>query len=279
MTNALIADCFAALGVLNATPLTQGGQKLVFGADLAGQAVVVKIVPLPNGPSDSIILERAHREVELLAAVDSPFVVKVLSEAVEVGAPPLAVAWVEERLGGDDLGSNLGTKWDDTEVFRLLSDVGHGLQACHDLAVVHRDLSPGNVRMLPSGQFLLMDPGYAKHLQLAALTGIYQPGTPGFRSPEHVAGGNATAASDVFGLGILAYYARTNTFPIDPTGSEIEYDRRLLHQPAAPIRSIDPDVSPALASIVDRCLQRQPARRFVDGSELLDALDAIGELR
>jgi serine/threonine-protein kinase len=182
-------------------------------------------------------------------------------------------------LEGQDLSAHLQSIWTDDEVFGLLSDLGHALQACHDLSVVHRDLSPGNVRRLPSGSYVLMDPGYAKHLRLAAITGVFQPGTPGFRSPEHVAGGNPTAASDIYSLGVLGYYGRSGQFPIDPTGLQAEYDRRLLNTAAPSLVSVAPDSDVELVRILDRCLQRQPARRFLDGSELLEQLSAIGRVR
>ncbi len=272
-------ESFAALGLNNCAPLTQGGQKWVFTAELSGQSVVAKIVQLPVGPAGAIALERAHREVELLAVVDSDHVVKVLSDAVEIGDPVEAVAWVEEKLGGEDLTVHLGSTWTDDKVFELLSDMANALDACHTELVVHRDLSPGNVRVLRDGTFVLMDPGYAKHLQLAALTGVFQPGTPGFRSPEHVPGGNPTAASDVFSLGVLAFYARSGVFPIDPTGNQVDYDNRLLNSSAPSLDSVVNGVSARLVTVVDRCLQRQPARRFLDGAELLEELQNIGRLR
>ncbi|WP_425499876.1 protein kinase domain-containing protein, partial [Luteolibacter marinus] len=71
--------------------------------------------------------------------------------------------------------------WSEREVWPLLHDMAEALAACHDLEVVHRDLSPANVRCMPDGHFVLMDPGLAKHLEKSALTGGFQPGTTGFR--------------------------------------------------------------------------------------------------
>jgi serine/threonine-protein kinase len=272
----IIDEAVAALGVESAVPITQGGQKVVLKATLAGRPAIVKIVPLPPGPVAAVVLERAHREVDLLASVDSEHVVKVLSESVEVSDPPEAVAWVEEYLDGKDLSACITAKWTDDEVFRLLADCGRGLQACHDLDVVHRDLSPGNVRQLNSGRYVIMDPGLARHLERTALTGTFQPGTPGFRSPEHVPGGDPTPASDIFGLGILAFLARTGQLPIDTSGGDTAYFSRLVNQQAPPIKAIDSSIDDALAFIVDRCLQRQPARRYLDGAELLAALQKVG---
>lgn len=272
----LIKSVVAGLGVESVTPLTQGGQKIVLKAMLANRNVVVKVVLLPTGPMAGIILERARREVELLASIDSDHVVKVVSESVEIGSRPDAVAWAEEYLDGGDLSASMTVKWTDDEVFRLLADCASGLQACHDLDVVHRDISPGNIRRLSSGRYVIMDPGLARHLEKTALTGVFQPGTPGFRSPEHVPGGDPMPASDIFSLGILAFMTRTARFPVDPTGTEATYYARLTNGQAPPIKSVEANVGDELAQVIDRCLQRQSARRYLDGAELSIALQKIG---
>jgi len=266
-------EAVAATGVTDVTPLRPGGQKLVFRGLLAGNPVVLKIVLLDPGPVAQNALIRAHREVELLAAVDSPHLVSVLSDAIDIGDEPSAVVWLEEHLDGNDLALRNSMEWTDVNVFRLMHDLALGLAQCHGLAVVHRDLSPGNVRHTAEGRFVIMDPGFARHLDQTALTGIHQPGTSGFRSPEHVPGGSPTAASDVFGLGILAFFCRTGQFPIDPDGDPAAYDFRLRSQQAPAVRALKPDVDGELAQAIDRCLQRQPARRFFDANELLTYLD------
>lgn len=272
----LIAEVSAALGFEDAQPLTQGGQKLVLTGTLSGAPAVAKIVLLSPDPNGDITLQRAHREVELLSAVDSERVVKVLTDAVEIGEPPVAVCWAEEYLDGDDLRVSLAGTWDESEVWPLLRDMAEALAACHDLEVVHRDLSPGNVRRTSDGRFVLMDPGLARHLAKTALTGAFQPGTPGWRSPEHVPGGDPIPASDVFALGILAFYALSGAFPVDPNGDQAEYDRRLVELQAPSITTLVPGISAELCEVVDTCLNRQPARRYLDGAELMSALDGVG---
>ena len=266
---ALIGDVSAALGFDDPQALTQGGQKVVLKGTLSGAPAVAKIVLLAAGPNGDITLQRAHREVELLSAVDSERVVKVLTDAVEIGDPPSAVCWAEEYLDGADLTLHLSDAWGEAEVWSLLEDMAEALAACHELEVVHRDLSPANVRRLPDGRFVLMDPGLARHLEKTALTGAFQPGTPGWRSPEHVPGGSPIPASDIFALGILAFYALSHSYPIDPTVDPGEYDRALVEQQAPSILTLCPGISRELAAIVDTCLSRQPARRFLDGAELL----------
>ncbi len=263
----LTAALQSALGVRALAPLIRGGQKIVFTAQMSGQAVVVKVVFVPPGVQGDIARARAHREVELLGAVDSPNVVRVLTDAVELTEPVDAVTWVEEKLDGQDLSGLLGTVWAEDEVRALLTDLGKGLAACHELEVVHRDLSPGNVRRTDAGLFVLMDPGLARHLEKTALTGHYKPGTDGFRSPEHVPGGECVPASDVFALGILAYCALTGELPVDAAAPN--YESALANVQVPTVQSNRAGISADLVAVVDRCLQLQPARRYLDGNELL----------
>jgi hypothetical protein len=112
----LINDVSAALGFEDAQPLTQDGQKLVLKGTLSGAPAVAKVVLLSPDPNGDITLQRAHREVELLSAVDSHRVVRVLTDAVEIGDPPAAVCWAEEYLEGADLSASLDHAWDELEV-------------------------------------------------------------------------------------------------------------------------------------------------------------------
>jgi serine/threonine-protein kinase len=273
----LLDEVMAALGTSNLVPLRPGGQKLVYRGELEGIPVAVKIVQVPDATYAEEVVERARREVELLSTVESAFVVRVLSEAVDIGNGPEAVCWVEELLDGADL-RDLAEDfpWDAEQVWRLVADIARGLAACHELDVVHRDLSPGNVRRRESGRFVVMDPGFARHLRKTALTGVYQPGTPNYLSPEHVPAGHPTPASDVFCLGILAFQALTGAVPVRYSGDDASYYQRLRTEQAPGVRTVRKDIPDDLARVVDRCLQRQPARRYLDATELLQ--DIAGRL-
>lgn len=271
----LMSAVEAALGLGNVSPMGSGGQKIVATADFGGQSAIVKIVLIPPGPNGLMALERAHREVELLAAVDSSAVVRVLTDAVEIGDAPDAICWVEERLDGDDLDHHLSVRWDEADVWTLAEDLAVALEACHEQEVVHRDLSPRNIRCLPTGRYVVMDPGLARHLARAALTGLLQPGSFGWMSPEHVPGGRAIPASDVFSVGVLLYCALTAELPVPYAHDDADYYRRLAHDQAPSIRAERPDISDELVRLVDQCLSRQAARRFLDGQELLDAVRSM----
>ncbi|OHU77921.1 serine/threonine protein kinase [Mycobacteroides chelonae] len=269
----LITDAADRLGLEDVKPLTTGGQKIVLSGTLAGAPAVAKIVIVPDGPSGLEVIRRAVREVDLLGAVDSPHVVRVLTDAVEVGNKPDAICWAEERLSGSDLSANLDPPWTEDRAWQLLTDGALGLSACHELSVVHRDLSPGNVRLTDEDRFVLMDPGLARHLEKTALTGVFQPGTAGFMSPEHVPGGKPLPASDVFVLGVLTFRALTGVLPIQVGASGDEYFNRLRDQSCPDLHDHRADLSNDLRRVVNECLNKQPARRYLDGTEL------FGEIR
>ena len=162
------------LGATNLSPLRPGGQKRVFAAKRGSEDVVLKAVEvLP--PRQAEVLERASREVALLAKVSSGRQMHRVrrSGLATVGDPaaPSAVGWLEEMLDGKDLGDLLGTQWSRHKALDLVQGVTEALTYLHALEVVHRDLSPGNVRRRGDGTWTLLDPGLARHLAEFSLTG------------------------------------------------------------------------------------------------------------
>ncbi|MBF6226035.1 serine/threonine protein kinase [Nocardia abscessus] len=273
-------DVATTLGVTDLRPLRPGGQKRVFAAKRGAEDVVLKAVEvLP--PNQAVVLERAKREVALLAKVSNAAgrrIVALRSGLATVGDPaqPSAVGWLEEMIDGQDLLDLItGNQWPQEEALDLILGLARALTHLHDDEVVHRDLSPGNVRRRSDGTWTLLDPGLARHLAEMSLTGLYQPGTAGFRSPEQVPGGTPDTFSDIYGVGILGFVVLTGRYPIDPSGAEDEYFRRLVQQQPAPVKTLRPDLDDAFAMIIDCCLNRQPARRYLDAAELLEALDEV----
>ena len=260
---AVFADLAATLGVSELVPLAQGGQKFVLRAVRQGQPVAVKAMLVPPGPAFAVALERARRETGVLAAVDSPRLVRLIGELRELrydGVLPYGVAWVEELLDGKDLDTLLGTPWAPADATRLLVHLAEAVAALHAKGIVHRDLNPGNVRRRADGGYCLMDPGLAQVLAQDDPGDAHCVGTPGYLSPEHAPGGAVRPPSDVYCLGILIFEALTGALP-EP-----------------PVAPLPPDIPEALARIIERCLQPEPGKRFADGADLLAELARHPEL-
>lgn len=255
--------------------LKQGGQKTVLLVEKGTDRFVMKV--MSTGPSQPDALKRATREVELLRQIDHQNVVKVASDLLEHGEPPQAVAWLEEHLEGDDLGDAITAPWDWNATKQMATEVARGLAEMHNMKVVHRDLSANNIRKLTPGTFVVMDPGYARHTGRSQLTAAGQPGTPGYLSPEHLQSysGAPTAASDVFCVGVLMHLALTQDLPIPYTGDLGDYAVRLAAVQVADIKAARPDLSDDVVAVIRRCLHPQPARRYRNGRQLTEALEAV----
>ncbi|OLE26680.1 MAG: hypothetical protein AUG49_07545, partial [Catenulispora sp. 13_1_20CM_3_70_7] len=256
-------DLGTALGVTELVPLAQGGQKFVLRALRQGRPVAVKAMLVPPGPLYAAALERARRETRVLAAVDSPRVVRLLGGMRELryqGVLPYGLAWIEELLDGTDVEQLLGSPWQPAEASRLLVHLAEAIAALHTAGIVHRDLNPGNVRRRADGGYCLMDPGLAHFLAEEDPADAHCIGTVGYLSPEHAPGGAIGPPSDVYCLGILVYQALTAKLPTPPEAALLA------------------DTPAALARIVERCLRQNPAERFADGTELLAELARHPEL-
>lgn len=271
----LIADACDALHVIDEGVIgAPGGQKAVRRVRRGGDNLILKVIALTS--SSPTTLTRAEREVELLKSLDSPHVVKVESDLVPLGNPIRGAAWLEEFLDGDDLTAYLGPRWSWDDVARLGFEVADGLAAGHAAGVIHRDLSPNNVRRLSSGRYKVMDFGFARHTLRTGVTVAGQPGTLGFLSPEHLNAysGVPMPASDVFGVGILMYLALTGELPIPYIDDDADYFRRLGKvELAGDIASKRPDLTPSQQALIRRMLHPQPARRFTNGRKLAQALE------
>jgi serine/threonine-protein kinase len=271
---ALIDEAYQTFELGDPELIVQGGQKLVAKGTTPRGLVVMKLVAI-EGAHAHTALERARREVALLGRVHHERVVKLASELAELGEPVAALAWLEDFIEGDDIRVLMGLPWVETDVLHLALDTSEALSAIHAEQCVHRDLSASNVRKGVDGRYTVLDPGLARHLAEMPLTGSFQPGTPGYLSPEHVTTvrvAKPVPASDVFCLGILLYQAATGDLPI-PVSADVDgYHERLRNSQAPSVLLARPDLPSGLAAVVDRCLSRHAARRYLNGARLHAAL-------
>lgn len=273
--DALVAAAVAALRLNDEGPIgAVGGQKAVRRASRDGKTFVLKVVALEFTTDES--LKRAEREVQLLASIDNPNVVKVESGLEELGSPVQAAAWIEEYLDGVDLSNLLnGSQWSWADARSMGVQVANGLAAGHEKSVIHRDLSANNVRRLSNGTYKVLDFGFARHTLRSGLTVAGQPGTPGYLTPEHLNSysGGPMQMSDVFQVGILLYTALSGVSPYPWSGNEHEYIARLQSGLMASLETHRSDLTPEQAGVVHRALHPQPARRFRNAEALRDALE------
>jgi eukaryotic-like serine/threonine-protein kinase len=167
-------------------------------------------------------------------------------------------------------------------------ELGQALDHAHGLGVIHRDVKPENVllRSLPeghaSGEYTeklvkLTDFGIAKLLDAQGVTSTGQVlGSPAHMAPEQIEGGDVSARSDVFGLGVLLYECMVGKLPFDGK-NPAQVLRRVLEGAFTPSERARPTVGDGLGAIVDRALAKDAKDRYASTLEVAEALRA--ELR
>jgi len=164
-------------------------------------------------------------------------------------------------------------------------ELGVSLDHAHGLGVIHRDVKPENVllRSLPEGRtssehteklVKLTDFGIAKLLDAQGVTSTGQVlGSPAHMAPEQIEGGEVSARSDVFGLGVLLYECMVGKLPFDGK-NPAQVLRRVLEGAFTPAERARPTVGSGLGAIVDRALAKEPKDRYASTLEVAEALRA-----
>ena len=153
-------------------------------------------------------------------------------------------------------------------------DLGRGLAAAHERALVHRDVKPSNVFVTRQGRPILIDFGLAAREEDHRLTATQTTlGTPWYMAPEQLRAGAGAAAPtlDVYGLGATMYHLLARRPPYE--GDAVSVLAALPTEDPAPLASVRPDVPRDLRAIVEKCLPRDPGRRYPTAAELADDLD------
>ncbi len=224
------------------------------------------------------LAERFEREAEIAARLDHPNITVVHDVGVDADPRLGAVPYlVQELLAGEDLNRVIAARRPLQLAQRLdvLVQVARGLAYAHERGVVHRDVKPANVRLLPDGRVKIMDFGIARlaaggsqGTQTGALLG-----TVAYMAPEQIEGRTADLRSDVFSFGVLAYELLTYRCPfVAESGAALMYE--VLQRDPEPLTAVWPQCPPRLAAIIARCLAKSPAARYASAAALAAELEA-----
>jgi serine/threonine-protein kinase len=267
--------------------LGRGGMGVVLQAhdEMLGRDVALKVV-LPRMLRSPEAIERFGNEAKSLAQLESRHVVRVLDFG-SISSPPASEGlpfMVLELLRGEDLFSIAAREggMSPSRVVRYAIEACSGLAAAHAQGIIHRDLKPENLFLAVESDgsqcLKVLDFGIARSHSRRALTrGHVGVGSPGYMSPEQVEGtGGVDARSDIWGLGVVMYELlahRPAFFGDNPQSLCLQ----ILTADVTPLLEIKPTIPPALAFIVERCMQRDPSRRFANVAELADALAPLDD--
>jgi len=255
-----------------------GGMGEVWAADDIRLARVVACKILrPEFTGDPEFLGRFRTEARITASLNHPGICAVYDYGEVSGGNHYLTGTaylVMELITGESLSSVLNRlgRLSVGRTLDVLEQTGHALQQAHARALVHRDIKPGNLLITPGGQVKITDFGIAKVAHEAPVTrsGMVM-GTAQYISPEQAAGKDASPASDIYSLGVVAYECLAGRLPF--------YSESTVAIALAHVREMPPplpeDVPPPVAQLVMTMLAKDPATRFPNGEAIARAASRL----
>jgi eukaryotic-like serine/threonine-protein kinase len=264
----------------------EGGMGVVYRAertDGVQQSVAIKLLSTTVGRAGQV---RFEREAQLLAQIEHAAVARLVDAGVQNGRAWFAMEFVNGlRIDDYCRARDLSVR----DIVGLLVQLAGAVAAAHRMLVVHNDIKPANVLVTAEGAPKLIDFGISRALQEAGATVPGGPATasvgrlfsPGFAAPEQINGGAVTVATDVFGLGALAYRLLTgrSTYSdaVDPLGYMLAITQRDVELPSRTALKAGRPVEARqlrgdLDAILGKALERDPARRYLSAIDMQEDL-------
>jgi serine/threonine protein kinase len=225
---------------------------------------------------DEEMRRRFFREAEIAGNLHHRNVTTVYDFGFQGEVPYL----VQEFLSGEDLDQVIKRREhlsDDVKVDYLVQ-IAAGLEYAHSQGVVHRDIKPGNIRVLDTGRIKIMDFGIAKltHVESQLTRTGTTLGTSSYLAPEQIKGEDVTSAVDIYSFGVVAYELLTFQRPFEGQTISSLFYKILSHEPE-PLQSLWASCSDQLAAVVHGCLAKEPRDRYASMGEVLADLSPIAE--
>jgi eukaryotic-like serine/threonine-protein kinase len=247
--------------------LGAGGMAEVFeGRDrLLSRRVAIK-VPLSQHAHDPEFAHRFRREAQAAASLSHPGVVAVYDTGSENGTHFIVMEYVDGRTLKDVIRAEAPLY--PGRAAEITADVCAALAAAHARGLVHRDVKPANIMLMPDGRVKLMDLGIARAAAGETLTQTAAMlGTAQYLSPEQAQGQAVDFRSDLYSLGCCLYEMLTGTVPFrGATAVAIAY--RHVREDPAPPRLLNPDIPPSLEAVCLKAMAKRPEDRYQTAAEL-----------
>ena len=253
--------------------LGEGGMGSVYKAmdRELNRPVALKLIR-PELAANPAILARFKQELLLAHQVTHRNVIRIYDLGDADGVKFITMEFVE----GEALRALIKQhkKFSPEEAVEIIQQVCRALDAAHAVGVIHRDLKPQNIMRDKSGRILVMDFGLARTLggdgmtQSGALVGTME-----YMSPEQALAKDLDQRSDLFSMGLILYELLTGVTPYKAESAVASLLKRNSER-AIPVSDHDGTIPRALSNIVSKCLERDPAARYQNATEMLRDLEA-----
>ncbi len=226
---------------------------------------------------DSDQLERFRREARAVAQLNHPNIVGVI-DAGEEGDPDYPTPYIVfEYVEGETLKQRIrrNTKLSVSESIAYAIEIARALGAAHERQIVHRDVKPQNVLIDEEGAAKVTDFGIARTLHQEGLTADGRVlGTTDYVSPEQALGRPVTGQTDLYSLGVVLFEMLTGDVPFKGE-NQIAVAMKHVREDMPDIQLRRPEVSAALAAVLDRATAKELDRRYPDANALIAELEDV----
>ena len=254
----------------------RGGMASVYKAHQPALARYVAVKVLPEFfATEPGFKERFQQEAVAVAQLRHPNILAIFDYGEADGVTYIVTEFVDGGTLSEQMGKPLPLEY----VSELLSPVAGALDYAHRRGVLHRDVKPSNVLLQRDGTPVLSDFGLAKMMasttQRITQSGMIV-GTPEYMSPEQCSAEDLTPASDQYALAVVAYEALTGRVPFT-AATPVGVLMAQMHNELPPPRTINPDLSDEIATVLVKGLAKQPGDRYKTCHQLIRALAIAGD--
>jgi serine/threonine-protein kinase len=223
-----------------------------------------------QGDAAGEIIARFKREAEAVGRLNHPNIVSIYDFGEDAGTWYIAMELVHGRELKEMF--EAGERFRLPDVVRIMSQILAALDYSHRQGVVHRDVKPANIFVLPDGTAKVTDFGIA-YIESSNLTQVGTTiGTPSYMSPEQIMGVPIDGRSDIFSAGVILYQFLTGERPF--AGSSNTTMQKVLKEDPLPPSSLNLQVPPAMDAVVRQALAKQADARFQSAQAFATALQA-----
>jgi serine/threonine-protein kinase len=260
--------------------LGSGGNGIVYRAEDTelSRIVALKFV-LDQAGADPKARESLRREARTASSLNHPNICAIYEVGEQSGKVFIAMEYVE----GKPLSKSIPLKGLPVEtILRYGKQIASALEHAHNHGVIHRDLKPPNVIVTPAGDVKMLDFGLARRgdpadfdkqtlATVSTQAGTRLAGTLPYMAPEQFEGGGPSPRTDIWSLGIALYEMAAGSRPFQG-GNLYRLCTSIVRDSPS---SLPPHIPPGLATVIHRCLEKEPARRYQSAGEVRAALEAL----
>ena len=262
--------------------LGHGGMNRVYLArDVSNQQEVVLKFPNDDLIGNIAVFERYKREAEIGNRLHHPHVQQLLNTDEKRSEEYLVVEYIKGQTLRAVLEEHAPNPLPIAEAIRITLQICDALAYCHEQGIFHRDIKPENIMIQEDGNIKIIDFGIAllegaRRVTWRGLSGTV--GTPDYMSPEQLKGERGMAGSDIYAVGVMLYEMLCGRTPFEGENIFAIMNQHISQDPPS-ILLTNPQLSPALATVVMRAIRRDQDKRYKSMSDFLQDLRNLDEVK